>query len=558
MRLYGLVFPDLKDSEKQGLYYNGQGSVEPAAGQVVLGKGETITFNTYFNGFPGEKYRRYTRLERLAVSLRFGGKLRVRCYAVDEALSPKIVAEQVLESPTMQTTQVWWPELSWLEGSLLLYFSLEALEDSRAREIQYWGKGERTLPRLALVTCTFHREQEVIHNHTALWEKLWNTDLWQRLTFFIVDNGQSLCREDFPPGDFFLFPNPNHGGSGGFARGMQEVRRAGGFSHMVLMDDDIAWEPGSLERLDAFLSLLRPEYETLCIGGGMLYQDAPCRQFEAGGKIEGLTQRGYGHYLDLSLPQNVAENERDHFIDYNGWWLMCLSLKAVGEELPRPFFIKYDDVDFCLRCRLPIITLNGFGVWHELFEKKYTTVMEYYQTRNFCFTFGGRVSPRELADHIQAQVLGKLYRHQYNAAKMMVWGYEDYRKGEKYLYSLDPEALHRRLLAEAQPFFTDRQLWEQYGVAFHPDSFRWGHEEKPLKPLQKLTGNGHLIPRWLYPKEPRGYRITHVVYDTQEMYFGADKVLHYNPFTHTGYVSRISQKEFWKIRYRLLKSRRKL
>ncbi len=557
MRLYGILFPSAEICREPGLYYHGKEAADIQDGKLFLHKGQKLTFDTCFNAFPSEKYRRYTRLERLGLHFRFRGKVRVCCYARTLSLAVQKLGESVVYSERALSALVWWPELSTLPQSLLLYFSLEGLEDSQIWDLQYQGQGNQEPKRLAVVTCTYHREQEVMDTHWRFWKKLHDTTLWERLDFWIVDNGRTLRREQFPQGNIRLIPSPNHGGSGGFGRGMQEVRRDGRVSHMILMDDDILMEPGSLERLDAFLSLLRPEYDTLCVGGGMLYRDEPFRQFEAGGMVEGGNQWGHGHYLDLQLPENVAKNEMLRRIDYNGWWLMCLSIKGVGEELPMPFFLKYDDVEFCLRCQFPIITLNGFCVWHELFEKKYNTSIEYYQARNFCFAFENRMTQKELADYIQKKVIKKLRCHQYNAARMIVRGYEEYRKGRGYLESLDPENLHRQLLAESEHFLNEQQLREEYGVIFQPEYFRWGHESKAVSWRRRLTLNGYLVPRRFYPKEPIGYRITHAIYDTEDMYFGADRVLHYNPFTHTGYVSRISLREYARTRYRLWKVRHK-
>ena len=50
--------------------------------------------------------------------------------------------------------------------------------------------------------------------------------------------------------------------------------------------------------------------------------------------------------------------------------------------LSLPFFIKYDDVEYCIRACKNIVLLNGVGVWHEAFDIKSTSDLEYYHRRN--------------------------------------------------------------------------------------------------------------------------------------------------------------------------------
>ena len=50
-----------------------------------------------------------------------------------------------------------------------------------------------------------------------------------------------------------IVTNPNLGGAGGFARGLWEHRRRGQATHVLFMDDDVAFEPEVIARTVAFL-----------------------------------------------------------------------------------------------------------------------------------------------------------------------------------------------------------------------------------------------------------------------------------------------------------------
>lgn len=40
-----------------------------------------------------------------------------------------------------------------------------------------------------------------------------------------------------------------------------------------------------------------------------------------------------------------------------------------SKNLPIPFFIRGDDMEYCLRNMKDLILMNGVCVWHETFEK---------------------------------------------------------------------------------------------------------------------------------------------------------------------------------------------
>ncbi len=52
------------------------------------------------------------------------------------------------------------------------------------------------------------------------------------------------------------------------------------------------------------------------------------------------------------------------------------------ENLPMPIFIRGDDLEYGLRNMKTLILMNGICVWHEPFENKYSSFLEYYIMRN--------------------------------------------------------------------------------------------------------------------------------------------------------------------------------
>ena len=99
--------------------------------------------------------------------------------------------------------------------------------------------------KIALNICTFQRE-EFIHRNLSLLQAsdFFNPDnpqYYGRLHIFVVDNGSSLQL----PESLYVhcIYNRNTGGSGGFQRGIEEIRKRNeGFTHVIFMDDDVAFD----------------------------------------------------------------------------------------------------------------------------------------------------------------------------------------------------------------------------------------------------------------------------------------------------------------------------
>ena len=83
-----------------------------------------------------------------------------------------------------------------------------------------------------------------------------------------------------------IYPNMNAGGAGGFTRGMIEILKANengaGVTHVLVMDDDIVLDTDVLLRTYTLLSLRKPEYADVFVGGAMLRLDRPNIQVENG------------------------------------------------------------------------------------------------------------------------------------------------------------------------------------------------------------------------------------------------------------------------------------
>lgn len=379
-----------------------------------------------------------------------------------------------------------------------------------------------------LITCTYRRERQVKENIRRLYGKT-------ECTLMVVDNAGTLKAEDFPSGTV-LVGNINNGGSGGYKKGMETACEMGGFTHFLLMDDDVEIDCASVQRAVNFLKCVKSEYRELSVAGSMLFTDKPTRQFEAGGNFDETgKQKGFGHFLDLTDENALIENQRLNDINYGGWWFMLMPSKYAEQgNLPLPFFMKYDDVEYALRCRQKIITLNGVGVWHEKFESKYNSAAEYYNIRNYlhlCGLYCKDFTDKKARKIAKRRIRDKQRRQQYRMAQAVKRGYEDYLKGLDYLKNLDAEQNHNEICGLNYTYLTYDEIEKRYGVRPRDNKFY------PPPRIKRL----------IFALLPKKYAFTDAFYDRPVQYLTAKYAVHCDPDRNRGYVTGRNCSDFKKI-----------
>ena len=156
-----------------------------------------------------------------------------------------------------------------------------------------------------------------------------------------------------------------------------------GITHALLMDDDITIDTESIEKTYTILSLLKDEYADAFIGGAMLRIDKPNIQVESGASWNAGNLISNKSNLNMNVTWDCLFNEIEEYTEFNAWWYCCFPMDVVSEEnLPLPIFIRGDDLEYGLRNMKHLILMNGICVWHEPFENKYSSFLEYYIIRN--------------------------------------------------------------------------------------------------------------------------------------------------------------------------------
>lgn len=427
-------------------------------------QGKKLAFNGFFNLFYIEKWKRYTALERLYLSIQVCGYKRLMLY------HDKTCIETIaLNARQKNNYEIKIPLEQYDQG--VFWFALIEAENKAARSCAGFYAGECKQLRdvtIGVTICTFHREEFVQRNLQLLTTSILNNrkvQIADHLWIYIVDNGETL--EQSQPvqqlacsakGRVRIIANKNAGGAGGFTRGMLQIlkeKQEKNFTHILLMDDDVRIEPDLFVRLYGFLRICKEEWKDLSVGGMMLREENPYQLFAAGEKWEkgiiftpekGIDLRRFKNAAGKGLMTTCHEKEY-----YSGWWCCCYPLSVVREDnLPIPLFLHHDDIEFGLRIRHNgIVFLNGISVWHPSFEDRPPGSNLYYDIRNDLIEIALQYEEQKASNYLWRfywkRLAVRLVKGKWKEIVFIIQGAQDFLKGPKWLWQQNPVTLHEHV-----------------------------------------------------------------------------------------------------------------
>jgi len=535
---------------------------------VTLNKYELLRFDTYINSFSLSKWITYTALNNLHLTVEFSGKLEIKLFHFwmepNNRITQEILETELLESEHREKRSF---ELTFENPVGMVAFSVRSLEDgSTFFRGCYSTKIDESLVnpvKLALGICTYKREQYVKRNICELNEAFFSnesSELKGNLEVFISDNARTLDKADFSFPEIHVFPNKNAGGSGGFTRTMIEVNRANdtgaGFTHIVLMDDDIQFDAESVFRTYALLSLITRQYKDAFVGGAMFFIERPCIQHASGEHWCSSENRIISYNLDLDMRrlEHILSNDAVTDADHQAWWYCAMPISTCGRNnLSLPLFIKFDDIEYSLRNLKELILLNGIFVWHESFDSKYSVANQYYWYRNLLITSAihGEHSAKDVRKYVRDRLLLCLANFNYNEFYVFEKGVRDYLSGVDYLKQLDPEENHKSL-SKYNCKMIDISEIPEYSEGMFERTMNTPYPSSRIKrALRILTLNGMLL--------PSNKVIAVSVWGGSRFHtYRAKKIIGYEPVVRKGFVSERSMSEFIKCSTMYLKLDRNL
>ena len=405
MVLQNIIFPDAV-CPIEDIYFRLAGNAKLNSDSVFLPAGTSVSTNTYMNAFDIGSWLEDTTAKTFTLTVLFQGKGRFSLRYLDNRngqTNEQILQEEIIESAS-ETMEKFHFEIPKNLSGGTCFWEIHAIRDSVFRAGSY---STDTIPfrsdiRLAVNICTFHREKQLADNlkkfmDSAFFQKssrqkisaqnnpvVPGAELYGSMHVFVIDNGNSFTSDPVHP-NIHIHPNSNKGGgSGGFTRGLEEIRKLQStcsFSHVVFMDDDVEFQMESFYRLFAYLSYLKREKQMTSVAGRMFRLDDRKIQYTGIEIWNKGNIRHAGGNLDMSISQNAMLTTALSG-DYGGWWFCTYPAEFALENCPFPFFIHCDDVEYGLRFPGRVTALRGVQVWHETYEYRVTPRIIYYDIRN--------------------------------------------------------------------------------------------------------------------------------------------------------------------------------
>lgn len=562
MNLQNILFPKIGICTERRLYMRLKRGAryDELRERVLFEKYASAQFNTYFNGFSIEKWRKYTVLDNLELHLRLQGSFCVYL----------LRGEKLHDSVMEETLAVFDFSSEEPEEAVYRFHSNEPkgiyafrLVAAKADSVFYGGFYGTEVEAAALrdVTlgvdiCTFRREPFVERNIGILRDNILDNpecDLSGHIHIYISDNGKTLEIPRLAGDRIHIFPNKNAGGTGGFTRGMIEAlrrRREHGVTHLLLMDDDVIIEPEAIVKTYHFLRMVKEEYSDAFIGGAMLRLDRRAVQVEAGAVWNAGRLLSLKSGLDLKYEHTCLYNETLEHADYNAWWYCCMPIDVVTEQnLPLPLFIRGDDVEYGLRNRRRVIFLNGICVWHETFENKYSSFLDYYIVRNQLIDNALHVSGYswgQFTKYLVGRVARQAMYYRYKNIGLMLRAAEDFMRGVDWLKAQDGELLHKEIMAAGYRPVPVEEIEIPFNYPAFDQSLVHEREGKWHRILRLLSFNGMIL-------KAKGDSVASMAMARPVNFYRAKRVLNYDAGAQKGFVTEKNWRELRRCCGRLLR-----
>lgn len=466
---------------------------------LVVPIGRRVSFCTYFNAFPAGYWRRWTTVEVVHLRVRMRGEGTVVVYRSSSKGHVQRVDSVHVDSDSGEEQLFALSLEPFIDGGWY-WFDIIAGDRSAVLERAEWcaGTASTVQGRVSIGITTFNRPGFCVDQLLALSEATDVLDVIDEI--FVIDQGTTRVGDhpDFDraakalDGRLRLIGQSNLGGSGGFARAMDETLHSGTSDYVLLLDDDVITEPEGILRAVTFADLAR----TPTIVGGHMFSLYDRSVLHAYGETisqyrwfwGAAPHTFHGHDFAKASLRDTPWLHRRVDVDYNGWW-MCLVPTAVIRQigLALPMFIKWDDAEYGFRAKaagFPTASLPGVAVWHVPWHEKDDTIdwQAYFHERNRLVSALVH-SPYERGGNLIKESLYVSIKHalamQYSAAELMLMAIEDVLKG--------PEHMHPGIVTKMAEIRTFRQQFPDATMRKDPDEFPSVRRSRPPKRGKGIT-----------------------------------------------------------------------
>lgn len=447
---------------------------------TLYGKGE-FDFTTYFNALSIRKYKKFTSVQNFHLHLEIQGSECSVIQTMADALTKhsQALSKTSIKLPELKDVyQCVDFELETPKDAVLIGFKIQTEGIVRIRNSYYYSElSENSLKdvNLVLSTTTFKKEDYITANIKSVRENILKegSEFIDHFRMLVIDNGRTLDKEKLEDEYIKVIPNPNVGGSGGFARGMIEAQNLPfNATHILLMDDDVSVSPESIRRTYWLLRVIKPEYESSFISGAMLNYEIGEDQWEDVGYMTpdgrfSACKPGFRMVLlhDIVTSEQFVPTEEQRENMYAAWWYCVIPMSTIKEYgYPMPFFVRGDDTEYGIRCHPNFISMNGICIWHMPFTSRYSAAVERYQTtRNTLIAQAttGMAKHSDFIGELHNNLQIELKNFNYDDAELLLDGFEDFMKGPGFIGKPVEEECFLRANKNAEKLVSFEELKEQ-------------------------------------------------------------------------------------------------
>jgi galactofuranosylgalactofuranosylrhamnosyl-N-acetylglucosaminyl-diphospho-decaprenol beta-1,5/1,6-galactofuranosyltransferase len=431
---------------------------------AVISPGRRVSFATYFNAFPASYWRHWTTVSSVTLRVRLAGESTVILYRSTarghshpvetirvESDEPETIERTLPLTPFIDGGWYWFDIVAGPRGTTLVeadWLAPTASDQAVPAQLEAAAPG-----RLSIGITTFNKPDDVVHQLRTLGEATEIHDLLD--TVYVIDQGTSRVSDHPGFADAAkkiadrvqVIEQGNLGGSGGFARSMDETVRVGRSDYLLVMDDDVQFDPEGILRAVTFADLAR---RPTIVGGHMfsMYERSVLHAFaEAVAPIRwwwGTAPNTRGrHDFGRRNLRNTPWLHRRADSDYNGWWMCLIPARVIRElGLALPVFIKWDDAEYGVRARdrgYPTVSMPGVAAWQAPWTDKTDAQdwQSYYHLRNrLVAALLHSQQPRggKLVSECLERQLQNLLSMQYSTAALKLMAIEDVLTGPAHLH----------------------------------------------------------------------------------------------------------------------------
>lgn len=447
MTIQKLILPGKVCREKE-LFIRTQGLISWDDNILEICPGGRVCTDTYMNLMDAAAWYKYTGIRDWILKISVKGKGIIEFYQWKDD-SKNLICQKKIDTVDMLDLEIAFE----YEEESKYYFAIQSETAMTVSEAEYVTEQlAKKCIYLALIICTYQRKDALYRNLEEIYSSLYfadNNELDGKLDVICIDNASELAEVDSE--HIRIIHNINTGGTGGFSRGMEEIRKGRQYkniTHVILMDDDVEFLAETLYRLYALLSYSKKEYEEEAVAGRMFRMDKRNIQYTAAE----IWNKGYIEHIgwnnDMTRSESLRNVNLNSGAEYGGWWFSCYPVKYVVENIPFPFFLHCDDVEYGLRHGGTPIIMNGIQVWHETYEYRKSAVILYYDIRNSMIVNAIHRLEVKKSAYINRwkNIIGEFHAAgDYESEYMGILAMKDFLRGPKWLMKTDSCVLHNKL-----------------------------------------------------------------------------------------------------------------